>query len=121
MNLQALHDTLAVMPADALVEFEGGPGVAGLDSWRGSYDELTLTHASTEWRKPVTAGELHQQAEDALNGKTFEGYKGGTYTMRPTTPVWGDDYGECSMRGASGLSLVDGKVIVATVDLSDYR
>lgn len=121
MNLGTLIDTLAEMPADALVRFDAGDVPQNFCSWRGVYRELSLnsrvwTGAAVE----MTAGRLLELAREA-NGGTFEGWKGGDYVMDRATAVWADDEGEYRCRGILGVSLVNDTVILQTADLSDYR
>jgi hypothetical protein len=64
---------------------------SGLDSWRGSYDELALEYSETG--EKFTAEALLQKLKAAI-GATFYGYKGGEFVMGKTTPVWVANYGE---------------------------
>lgn len=66
-------------------------GFAHPMSYRGSYDQLAFAPASN-----VTVGSMLEHAKSAL-GATFEGYKGGEYTMTERTPCHIAEYGECSM------------------------
>lgn len=77
-------------------------------SWRGSYDELTITHGDSI----ATAGELLNAAM-AANGACFEGYKGGSYRMGLNTPVWADDYGCYSQYSINGVLLRGGKAHIS--------
>lgn len=61
-----------------------------IDSWRGSYDELALNF-QTEGQ-PMKADAFLQMLEETV-GETFEGYKGGEFTMNKHTPVWVANYG----------------------------
>ncbi len=63
-----------------------------LDSYRGYYTDLSLDYDSDE--KPKTVNQLLKMFEDA-NGTTYEGYKGGDYTMNRKTLVWVAPYGCC--------------------------
>lgn len=122
MNLRSLVDTLERMPADAPVRFDSGIGVRGLGSWRGVYAELTLYHCDERFHPdPITVAGLLLEAHDALNGKVFDGYKGGDFVMHEGTAVWGDDYGDYGCHGVMGAALTDGVVVLATADLSEYR
>lgn len=69
-------------------------------SYRGSYDELAF-----EPVKNTTVGEMLVHARSAL-GKTFEGYKGGDYTMSEYTPCWIAEYG-CTSDDRLGPLLLD--------------
>ena len=56
-------------------------------SYRGSYSELAF-----ERKDNITIGEMLQCAKNAL-GKTFDGYKGGEYTMSGLAEVYLAEYG----------------------------
>ncbi|HYD92347.1 MAG TPA: hypothetical protein VEA37_12770 [Flavobacterium sp.] len=62
-----------------------------LDSWRGSYSELALGYSLSGYdkhdAKKPTAEQILKELESAI-GKTFEGWKGGDFTMSKDTPVW---------------------------------
>jgi len=64
----------------------------GIDSWRGSYNELALEY--DDKGKPMLLCDFLKILKDTL-GKTFIGYKGGNFLMGKTTPVWVANYGEC--------------------------
>ena len=56
-------------------------------SYRGYYHDLAFEPALN-----VTVGEMLEAARSAL-GQTFEGYKGGEFTMTESTDVWIACYG----------------------------
>jgi len=90
MNLGELIDKLNAHPdQDAVFKI----GFNRPTSWRGSYDELAFQPA-----KNVPLKMMLEEAEDCL-GKTFEGYKGGSYTMDYKTPINIDIYGDWSDGG----------------------
>ena len=62
-----------------------------IDSWRGSYNELSLD-PSKEDKGKIKATKFIKMLKDA-NGDTFTGYKGGEYKMNLGTPIWADNYG----------------------------
>lgn len=62
-----------------------------IDSWRGAYDELALNY--TAKGETLTVWDVIALLKRAI-GTTFQGYKGGDYTMGKTTPVWVGNYGE---------------------------
>ena len=57
-------------------------------SYRGFYDELAFKPKDN-----ITVADMLSAAEFALN-QTFDGYKGGEFTMNEYTPVWLADYGD---------------------------
>lgn len=70
-------------------------------SYRGYYSDLSFPPSDD----PVMASDVLKWARDA-NGNTFEGYKGGDFTMGAKTPLWASPYGS-----ANGIAIVDVKVI----------
>lgn len=48
------------------------------------------------------------------DGETFEGYKGGQFTMHRGTDVWASEYGECSQLLVSSLEILPGRVDLFT-------
>ena len=65
----------------------------GIDSWRGSYNELALEYDNKG--KPMILADFLKVLKDTI-GKTITGYKGGDFLMGKTTPVWVANYGEVS-------------------------
>lgn len=61
-------------------------------SYRGYYRDLNLVVSTrTEAKyKNVTVGDLLKMAKEA-DGNTFQGYKGGDFTMNRNTPIWVGD------------------------------
>jgi hypothetical protein len=58
-------------------------------SYRGYYRDLAFEPALR-----ITAGEMLAAAKSAL-GQTYQGWKGGDYTMESYTPVWLAEMGSC--------------------------
>jgi hypothetical protein len=65
-------------------------------SYRGHYEELAFEPA-----RNTTVGAMLKAAQSA-NGRTFEGYKGGDFTMGDYTECWLSHYGETG----EGIGLV---------------
>lgn len=82
-----------------------------LDSYRGYYDQLAMGWHESE--KPVTVAALLVMCRQAV-GNTFEGYKGGRYTMRLTTPLWVANWGDCHDTAIVGVLDVGWQVIIET-------
>lgn len=59
-------------------------------SYRGYYEQLAFEHCEN-----TTIGEMLEHAKSALN-TTFEGYKGGQYTMNEYSECWVANYGSVS-------------------------
>ena len=85
-----------------------------IDSWRGSYDELSLNHINGEdTAKKLTGNEFHALLEQAI-GATYQGYKGGEYIMSKDTPVWVDSYGKYTETAIVGVFNNGYEVVLVT-------
>ena len=107
----------AVSNKDKPVVFDFGEQVPiGLDSWRGSYAELSFHHEK-ETPKPVS--EILGMLKEAV-GRTYEGYKGGDFTMTRHTPIWVANWSRSSVDGYKDkeyasvgvVGVIDGEVVV---------
>jgi hypothetical protein len=97
-TLGALILLLKACPQDAHVRFDFGNTVPdGLESSRGDYAELAIgfTSGRYEDHKNLKVSEFLAELK-AADGKTYTGWKGGHYTMGPSTPVWVDNPGNWS-------------------------
>jgi hypothetical protein len=97
MYLRDLIDILESIPASATNNTLYGWG--DLHSWRGDYDQLSLSDGNH------TIGYALDDCVNALHAK-FYGYKGGVYYMNDSTPVWGDNFGEYSGLQIEGIAFV---------------
>ena len=97
--------------ANKKVRFDFGKVPTGIDSWRGSYAELSLHFGDGEG--PLTS-DLIKQLKDVV-GKTLEGYKGGDFYMSRHTPVWVANWGEIGCNGWNGKDYPS----VAILDVCD--
>jgi len=85
-----------------------------IDSWRGSYAELALNFESNGEELPVS--KFIELLKSAV-GKTFEGYKGGDFTMDESTPIW---VANCGNSGNTAVvDVLDCKYVVILV--TGYR
>lgn len=84
-------------------------------SWRGDYSMLGLGYENS-YGSEQSAHELNKFIEvcEKTNGETFEGWKGGTFYMNLTTPVWVDNYGEGGSTGVVGVKDLGYAVIILT-------
>jgi hypothetical protein len=87
-----------------------------VDSYRGYYSDLYIDFTSGEER---TTGDFLDNLV-AAEGKSFEGYKGGDFTMDQFTPVWVDMYSCCDGTGAIGVESRDGVTVITTGDCSAF-
>jgi hypothetical protein len=105
--ISKLKDSKKVLP---VVFSDGGAPVEG-NSYRGYYSDFSFERGES-----ATAGGLQAYLEDEVLDKTFEGYKGGDFTMGEDTPLWVAPY------GSTGLAIVDYKdeghrVVLVTKDV----
>lgn len=89
---------------DQEAAWRGGDSV---HSYRGYYDELAIEPGGV-----VTVAKARVMLEDAV-GSTFQGYKGGDYTMTGDTPVWSAPYGSVGVP-VIGITVTKDGVTVAT-------
>lgn len=108
LTLGGLVSALGKANGQIVVEFDEGGTVGDLGSYRGYYSDLALEPGDAL----ATAGALLDAAREAV-GKTYQGYKGGDYTMDAETPLWMADYGCCG-RAVVGFGQRDGKLILRT-------
>lgn len=98
MSLGEVIDALRKAEPGAEVQFDFCYTAPSLEvhSYRGWYDHLAIGWEAAE--QPKHNGSYWPLASDLLakleaaNGSTFEGYKGGSYTMSLGTPVWVANY-----------------------------
>ena len=110
MNIQSLFDLMSdigqrhraatqMTLGKLIAELEGMPPGAKVinmsrpHSYRGYYCDLAFENDEETCR----AGELLAVCKSAM-GKVFEGYKGGDYIMKESTPVWIAEYGCCGVK-----------------------
>lgn len=110
-ELGELIDKLKRMDLTLPVYFDNGQHPTDIDSWRGIYSELALSHEVGG--EPLTGGALLEILEGAID-KTFTGYKGGDYVMTADTPVWVDNYGCYSCNTITGMKQENGRIIILT-------
>lgn len=58
-------------------------------SSRARYRDLAISYTPVGDGKPISMNDF-VEAIDLANGETYDGYKGGEYTMNSDTPVWID-------------------------------
>lgn len=84
INLGKAMSILVKLPKDKVFKI----GLGEPHSYRGYYDELAF-----EPKADVSVDEMIKNCEDALK-RPFYGYKGGTYEMDCSTPIWLSEYGD---------------------------
>lgn len=102
LTIQGLIIVLKALPSTILME-----SVSHCASYRGLYDELALEMAEPTV-EPCRPAKIIEQLQQSLQ-TSFAGYKGGTYRMFESTPVWVSNYGEASDLAIVGVEIEDGK------------
>lgn len=112
MTLGEIADALKAASHDLSVRFDFcGLKPTDLDSWRGDYSMIAFG-----WTKEgefPKAGELAKKCSAAI-GQTFQGYKGGDFTMSSDTPVWVSNYGYSNDTAVVGVRVEMFEVIIET-------
>jgi hypothetical protein len=88
--------------------------IENLGSYRGDYQDLAIEPGGNE---ELTAEETYNMLHDAI-GRTYEGYKGGDFTMDTDTHVWVSHYGDSSGFGVTGV-VSNGQLAVITTGKCD--
>lgn len=114
MLLGDFIETLADLDPDLPVVFDNGAHPDSFASYRGYYDQITLTQG----KSPKRVRDVLRAAQKAV-GATFQGYKGGDYVMDEDTPLWASDYGDTGL-ALVGVARDNGHVKIITADISDY-
>lgn len=64
-----------------------------LMSYKGYYDQAAIGFDDNE---TMTVADMINDLEQAIDGRTFTGYKGGEYKYNLDTPLHVDNYGRCT-------------------------
>lgn len=103
LTLGQLIEKLKTMAPELVVQFDEGGHPCSAHSYRGYYSDLSFESSA----ESVTVAQFPPFVEACL-GNTYEGYKGGDYTMGLETPLWTAPYGCC------------GRAIMGITDLADH-
>ena len=108
MTLAGLRAMLALLPADMLVSFDSGGYPTEPHSYRGYYERLALQPVGG----PTTAADVIALLNVA-DGETYQGYKGGDFTMGGHTFLHMAHYGYCGPQ-IVGLRVEDDQAVIET-------
>jgi len=97
LTLGGLPALLEDAPPDANVVFDFGGSPTQPHSYRRYYSDLAFEPTDGD----VTVSRLREGLSNCL-GRTFEGWKGGDYTMKEDTPLW------AAHEGCTGRAMVSG-------------
>ena len=94
------------LAAKVIYCFGGYYPTSSFNSYRGYYEQLALGWATYKFDNDappeLTAHALLELCRSVV-GVTFQGWKGGDYTMGLHTPVWVDNVGECNSTMITGV------------------
>lgn len=112
------HVTLGSMvrkaeKATGEIRFATGGAPGREMSYRGYYSDLAFSTQSD----PKPAAEFLAQCRKAI-GSTYEGYKGGGFTMAEDTPLWQASYGVCGNAIVRAI-IEDGDLVLYTLPEDD--
>ena len=107
LTLGGMIAALDKMPADMPIEYEDGGFPSEPHSYRGYYSDLSFETESGA----STVAEISSMLKSAL-GETFEGYKGGDYTMGNDAPLWSSSYGTGSGKALMAVDVVDNRAVI---------
>lgn len=118
ITLGDLIGELAAAPSSNIVKvvWRGtlrNPG--NVDSYRGYYSQLFIDFTASDER---TVKSLLKNLRKAM-GSTFEGYKGGDYTMGAHTGIFVDQHGMCEQIAACAVISQDGLTVILTERVVD--
>ena len=118
-----LSDSSVISPK-SLIVLDTGDVPGKFQSWRGIYAELAMTYGPIGVDVPRTVAEVLHNAEEAV-GKTFQGYKGGDFLMRESTPLWLANHGDSAFRDGenrmlTGIFVEPDRVVITTAPGEPY-
>jgi hypothetical protein len=94
---------------DVTIEFDFGSAYpTDFSSWRGSYDEIAINYGLSGYDNNAdpfahkNLADFVKELEETI-GKTFEGWKGGVFTMSADTTVWVANDGNVGNTGVVGI------------------
>ena len=115
MTIGELISALKRKDQDASIRFDWIYTIpsGGVHSYRGYYEDLAIGYGKANYKDDPKVADVVRWLGDAL-GKTFQGYKGGEYTMSENTAVWVADYGETGGVGIVDVIEHEGDVVLKT-------
>jgi hypothetical protein len=117
MTLGEFIRQLEAQPQENPIVSDTGEMVGGFSSYRGYYEDLAIvpaqaTNILADDRTPLTTvGAVLAEAEACI-GRTFQGWKGGDYTMEAHADLWFAQEGSAIGWRPVGLRLDEGIVTI---------
>lgn len=108
MTLGGLIIRLEQFPKDRKIQRLYSP-----HSYRGYYEDLAFELSEND----ATVSELTDLLRNECLGETFEGYKGGLFTMKEDAPLWIAEWGCC---GSKIIDIQEGDVLTFLKEEEDY-
>lgn len=119
LDLGRFIEKLEQMDPDHDVTFEfASLEPTDFDSYRGYYSDLALGFTDGATTKTPLVKDLLTLAKEAV-GKTFEGYKGGSYKMGVKTPLWVANYGQSGSTAIVDVVNIGWKCVIKTEFIDD--
>lgn len=117
-TIKEVLDVLRSAEKDARVYFDFcGTFPTSVESWRGVYSEPALGWASyshPEYKTAPKVEEVIGAIERAIDGRTFQGWKGGDYSYRDSDTLHIDNQGEYTNTEISGFDVSEHSVTILT-------
>jgi len=96
LTIRELGKLLDKRSDDDYVRFDfGGFSPIDVDSYRGYYKDLAIEYGQD---CDITVRDFHKMLMLSI-GETYDGYKGGKFTMEKDTPLWVANYGKIPRSG----------------------
>lgn len=102
------------------IAFDFGSAIpTTVDSWRGSYAELAIGYRLSGYDNDDQhfsdsyAVDFLEHLKSTI-GKTFDGWKGGEYTMSKSTPVWVSNPGNAGSTAVVGVLDAGWQIVIIT-------
>ena len=112
ITLGKLIQQLSRCNSDSYIRYDFGAFTPkGIDSYRGYYEQLALGFA--EPSETAKVGEILALCKGAV-GKTFWGYKGGTYRMNEGSYVWVANCGHSTDTGIKKVKMMGYQAVIVT-------
>lgn len=118
VTTKRLLEMLEVCPPENTVRFDDGSYPGNFGSYRGYYSDLSIEPSASAQDNLRTVALFSAALADTI-GQTYDGYKGGDFTMHEMTPLWVSSYGDNSGIAITHISNNDGVTTIHTRQTKD--